>query len=239
MQPGHVAVSFGTSILLATAAPVHAEPDSNRWSITALAGTDVPLDIAAGLQLETPFRLRLTGTAGWLPRPYARALRDDYVSVYDGAEPVGELLEDAMAGAFVAHGQLGLRPFRDHGFVISAGYAWAANDRDGLLAGEIEGAGSGVLAAADRIGRTFATKLRVHIVDGQLGWQWGIGPGLMLRASLGAQKIVHTTTSLSPSFTPAEPATVARVIDVAERRLEDAGTGLWAPQGSVYLGYTF
>ena len=235
VAPLSIALFVGT----AAAQEAYVVPSPDRWSVTALVGTDVGLDVGGGLQIETPFRLRLTGTAGWMPGLYAKALKHYYTDLFGGREPVGELLEEQLENAFVAHGTLGLRPFANRGLFIEATYSYVHSSKDGLIASLIEAAGGQGLSEGDEFQRTFESTAHAHMLGAMLGWQWGLWRGFSLRLAVGFSTIVKTSTSIEPNFTPRDPALNARIVTAAEAALEDAGVGIFAPVVSLYLGYTF
>ena len=189
--------------------------------VTPLVGTDVGLDLAAGLQIELPSRVRLTGTVGWTPGEYAWLLKKYYTDVWDGREEIGDVLKDAATNAFVARGMLGLRPLAHHGLFFDATYSFARIEKDELLEDLVESA-----------------TLHVHALGGQLGWQWGLGRGLSLQASAGVAMIIRSTASFDLNFMPANPALDALIVHAAADQIKDAGEGVIAPIASVFIGYT-
>lgn len=227
--------------LVVLAGPAEAEnaPTYRHGSVTALAGTDVGLDVALGLQIELPIRVRLTGTAGWLPGGYAWILNKYYTDIFDGRPAVGELLNETVKNAFVARGMLGIRPAARRGLFVDGTYTFVISEKDGLVAGVIENAAALGLREALPFTNTFETTVRVHLVGAQVGWQWGIGPGWSLRAAIGFVTVFRSHASFEPNFTPKDPDLTRRIIRAAEAQIEDAGDGVTAPVGSLFLGYTF
>lgn len=225
-------------VLVGTAAAEpNLEPPRRHGSVTVLAGTDVGLDLGGGLQVELPIPIRLTGLVGWLPGGYAWILDKYYTDVFDGRPAVGELIKETLKNSLVVRGMLGARLAR--GLFIDGTYTFVRSDKDGLIAGVIENAAGLGLREELPFTNTFQTTVRAHMAGAQVGWQWGRGPGFSLRASIGFVTIVRTTTSIEPNFTPQDPAATERIINAAEVRLKDAGDGIVAPIGSLYLGYTF
>lgn len=235
--------SLGTLVVLtATAGSEPRDPPASitPWSVTALVGTGATVDLAAGLQLELPARLRVTATVGWMPHAYAWAFKKYYEGVYDGRDAVGDVVEDLLSGAFVARANVGYRPLAHRGLFATVGYALQTSSKNALVASAFEAATGRALPSADPVNpRRFETSIRAHLLDATLGWQWGIGSGFTLSASVGVLVIVSTSTRFDPLFTPADPSLTAAFVAAAEELLEDAGTGIVAPQGTLYLGYTF
>lgn len=240
MRHSCIATSLGALVVLAgtaAAEPDHAPAPRRHGSLTALAGSDVGLDVAFGLQLELPIPIRLTGTAGWLPGGYAWILDKYYTDVFGGRPAIGELIKETVKNALVVRGMLGARLAR--GLFIDATYTFIRSDKDGLVAGVIESASGLGLREQAPFTNTFETKVRSHMAGAQVGWQWGRGPGFSLRASIGFVTLVHTSATFEPNFVPRDPATTDRIIQAAEARLRNAGNGTTAPIGSLFLGYTF
>jgi hypothetical protein len=236
------AVALSTLVTLVVVADVAAAdpaPDRQTPSVTAIVGTDVGLDLAAGVQVETPFRLRLTATVGWLPRTYAWGFKEYYQNVIDGPDAVGEVLADLLAYALVVRANVGVRPIADLGLFVAAGYTFQRNNVGGLLASDLEAATGRELPGMGDAPRTFETTMRGHLVDATVGWQWAVGNGFSLQAALGLLVIVRTRTTFSPQYEPADPTQTQAFVDAAEKRLEDAGTGTVAPEATLFLGYTF
>jgi len=214
--------------------------DAENWTITPLVGTDVGLDVAAGVQVEGPFRLRLAATAGWLPNAYAWGAKKYFVDALDGRKPVGELLEELIEQSFVFGTTLTARPFWHHGFFAGIGYHLVIADKTGLLIGQIENALDERAPAGRVLGRrTFETKVRAHMGEALIGWQWGLGRGFTLLATIGVIKIMSTSTTFEPEFTPADPIATKVFTNAASRLVEGAGEGTFIPSSSLFLGYNF
>ncbi|CAN5145166.1 hypothetical protein BH11MYX1_BH11MYX1_29000 [soil metagenome] len=50
-----------------------------KTKLRVLAGADAPLDLAAGLELVLPWRIRFAGTVGFLPRSLERAVNHELI----------------------------------------------------------------------------------------------------------------------------------------------------------------
>src|SRR5690349_15129451 len=92
---------LGAIVVLAGTAAADTEQPDRRGSVTPMIGTDVGLDVAFALQIELPIRVRLTGSAGWLPGGYAWILDKYYTDVFNGRPAVGELIKETVKNAFV------------------------------------------------------------------------------------------------------------------------------------------
>ena len=79
--------------------------------IRAEVGTDVPLDVSAGLLTEFGPRIRLRAAVGYLPRPYLRAANSAAQSLFDGyTDPYRELVEAGLDYAVLVRVNAGVRP---------------------------------------------------------------------------------------------------------------------------------
>lgn len=218
--------------------PTH-EPWAPRWRFTPIIGTDAGIDLAAGLQVETPFRLRLTSTVGWMPGGYAWFFKKYIEGVYDVPDPVGNVVEDLVTGALVVRANVGCRLLPHRGLFAAAGYTLQAASKNGLLASALEEATGRELPGGNAPRRLFDTTTHAQMFDFQIGWQWPLPHAFSLQATVGFILVVSTTTTLEPDFVPDDPAAVAEFINRAEDLLEDAGQSTIAPLGAVFLGYTF
>lgn len=227
------------ALLVALAGVARAE-ERRGYLWTAYAGTDAGVDIAAGAQVETPIGLRFMATVGQMPNGYAWGFKQYYTKAYGGSAGLGDLLQDTLEFAFVARGNVTWRPLVTRGFFFGAGYIFQSADKSGVLASTIEEQTGEMLPASDQGAvRTFSTTVRAHMVDGMAGWEWGLSKGFVLRVSLGALVIVHTTASFSPDYAPGRPDLTMHFTDSVSNKLTNAGTGVIAPEGALYLGYTF
>ncbi len=220
----------------------YSEPSTHegrRTAVTALVGTDVGVDFAVGLQVELPMRLRLTGTVGWTPHAYSWVVGKAYEEINDGADATSEVLEDLLAGAFVARFNVGYRPLRDRGMFVAAGGTFQTAEKNSLLASAIESSTGRELPGSGEGMRRFSTEADLYLVDGRVGWEWGLGTGFLLQAAAGISVVVHSTTELEPLYMPADPALTEAFLDDAESTLEDAGKGMIGPEATLFLGYTF
>ncbi|MDX2094249.1 MAG: hypothetical protein SFX73_40835 [Kofleriaceae bacterium] len=228
-------------VLLVSTSIAHGQPEhpveAPRWTFTPIIGSDVGLDLAAGLQIETPFRLRVTGTVGWMPRGYAWVLKKWLEGVYDVSDPVGNVVEDLISGALVLRANVGYRILPDRGLFAFVGYTYQRASKNGLIASALEDATDRELPGGMAPMRLFDTTASANLIDVQVGWQWPIRYGFSIQASVGLIVIASTSTTLEPTFVPSPG--IEEFIRVAEDILEDAGQGKVAPIGTVFLGYTF
>lgn len=223
-------------------APAWQERDihSHPWEVTPLVGTTVGQDLAAGVQLETPLRLRFMATAGWMPNGYAWGLGEYYQAFNPSSERVGDLLQDLYKFSFVFGANMTFRPMPRRGFFFGGGYSLQYASKSGLVAGQIE-LGTDTMLPPSEVGqlRLFETSTTLQSMSGMAGWEWGIGDGFMMRAALGVIVPFHSSTDLTPQFVPMDPGLVDQFTTTASERLEDAGTWLIVPTGSLHLGYVF
>jgi hypothetical protein len=232
---------MGSMGVLAVATSLaHGQPDQeSRWRFTPIIGSDLGIDLGAGLQVETPFRLRLTSTVGWMPRGYAWFFKKYIEGAYDVPDPVANVVEDLVSGALVVRANVGYRLLPHRGLFAAAGYTLQAASKNGLIATALEEATGRELPGGNGPRRLFDTTTHAQMFDFQLGWQWPLPDRFSIQASVGFILVVSTSTTLEPAFVPDNPALLDAFIQLAEKRLEDAGQGTIAPLGAVFLGYTF
>ena len=102
--------------------PVGAQ--STPWSVRLEASTDLPLQVGAGVLVETPARIRFRTGFGFLSKAYvdlasnvAQGLSDDF------NEQEATLIQDALGRSFLWRNQVGLRPFQHAGLYLHGGYS--------------------------------------------------------------------------------------------------------------------
>lgn len=249
MNRTRIGISLGSLLVLAGVAsaqppeapppPVPPESYRHSWSLMPLFGTTVGLDIAAGAQLEMPGRVRVMATIGWVPNGYAWAQGEIYGSV-NNRPRIGDLLQDLTKFSWVLGANATWRPLARRGFFFGAGYGLQWATKTGLFAAQIAD-GTNVMFPIGEGGDLplFQSSIKVHAMSGQVGWEWGLGDGFMLRAALGVIVPFHTTDKLTPSFVPMNPALVEEFTTAASDALEDTGTWRIFPLGSLHLGYVF
>lgn len=217
--------------MLAVPVAAGAWPDDSRlyddeWSLDIQAQTELPVQVGGRLTLETPFRLRITTSLGWLPPAYLDLV--NAILVGAGAYPssTADLLSAALDDALLWKIHAGWRPVRNHGFYIEAGYALATLG-GGVGAEELITAASGQkpikeLALATK---TYSVDATLHMIDAEVGWIWLVaGEAVSIRLAVGFTATLGAQARVTPRF----------VVPAAQRARMDA----WAREAETYIEKT-
>jgi hypothetical protein len=187
-----------------------------QWLLSLEAVTHAPVDVGFQLGVETPFRLRLFGAYGWVPRPYMNLLTGVAAGATDN--PYAEtLLEQAEYSGHTWRVQAGVRPFRALGLYGDVGYARLRAD------GALDLSSSGVPALA-RLGGGYeaSTKLDMWLIE--LGYQAQLADRMVLALALGAMGTVNASTSItSVGGAPSDDEALDDAATQADSALESYG----------------
>jgi len=228
--------------LLAGTEAEAAEPKQRHgWDITVEANTDFPLSVGGRLGVESPWRLRLSTSLGYLPGMYLQAVNDVAVAldVYDRER--ANLIKQSLKNSLVWRTHLGWRPFPGAGLYVEGGYGLVAlggetNPEDVLaaLTGIDPPGGESVL------NREYRVRSVLHMLDVELGWRWGLGAGWTARTALGAAFTLDSNTRVEPDFEPEQPLLVNLFTGFAEGYLDDTFEKyVHLPVLSFSIGYAF
>jgi hypothetical protein len=188
---------------------------SKKWLLSLEGVTHAPVDMGIQLGLETPQRLRLFGSYGWVPEPYMGLLTGVAASASNNSY-AQTLLDDADYTGRSWRMQVGWRPFKSLGLYADVGYA-------NLKAkGSLDLASSSVPALA-KLGGAYraTTSLDMWLIE--LGYQGQIADRLVLGLALGAMGTFDSTTRIS-SVEGAPGAGILRDVETqADSALESYG----------------
>ena len=207
-------------------------------------GTDVPLDVSAGVLAEVGPRIRFRAAVGFLPRPYLQLSNDAAQSLFEGyTDPYRQLVEAGLDGAVVFRLHTGWRPFPDYGFYGHAG--WTYVSASGAATGtEVVEAVTDVKLppAADAV--SVDAREKVHMVDVEIGWEEAInGTPFTIRAGLGWSFSVAAKATLGVDELPRSPIVQERsgeFIAQGQFEIEKATTSyVHPPIVAVALGWSF
>jgi hypothetical protein len=181
--------------------------------------TSFPTDVGLRGTLEGPGRVRITGSAGLLPRPYLGLINDTATSAGWYTEEDATLIDAALREAVVLRAHLGWRPFRDLGFQFELGYG-----RIGLGGGltgaevieaytgydleDVMGKGYELTAAAD-----------MHRLDLSVGWEHVIARHFLIRWDVGGSWTFDAKAKVERDFDAFWP--LDDLIDDATDDVED------------------
>jgi hypothetical protein len=218
-----------------------AEKDTT-WHLAAEAQTDLFTLAGGSLVLETPGRILLTQTVGWLPRGYAVTALDIAVGLELMEQRVADLLVEVLENSVVWRSQVGWQPFAKRGFYVLGG--WTLLTLGGASTpGELLQSLTGVELseeAAEGLGQPFDISSQIAMLDAELGWRWVLWEQFTLRAGLGGAFTVASSTRIEPGFTPRAPRAVRAFSSLAEnatnRQIEN---NLNLPSLRLAVGYRF
>jgi hypothetical protein len=228
--------------------PVHHDDEPSRvWpavrhafdgtTLELLVGFNAPLELAAGVELVLPWRIRLGTSVGVLPRSVERAGNAQLVEHGAYARSFGELVDASAERALLWHAHLAVKPWKRHGFLATVGYgvAW------------IHGTAT-VPQVADAIGIMIPddvplgdvhcdVRSRLPLLDAELGWEWRWHRHWSLRVNLGAAVILgaRTHVTLQP---PIDDDRLRDLMSRAQAKIDHVYTTYGkTPLLSVLLGF--
>jgi hypothetical protein len=232
MDHRYTVLALAPLACLALCAQAQARPPQDPWFTDLELATEAPLSLGPRLVIEGPHRVRVGAQVGWLPDAYVDLINGATVALGGYDQQVARLVELALDDSAVTRFDVGWRPWAEHGFYFQLGYRYVT------FGGQVEGA-----QIADLIGVELPSRARpyayqvdasLHMLDLELGWQWFLPWGILLRAGTG---LAATFTS---SATVDAVRTVDQYEDTATARLNDifANYG-FSPLLTFAVGYRF
>lgn len=185
---------------------VPAPQPRNRGTIRLEAMTDVPLQIGAGVMLESKHRLRLRSSLGFISGAYidgVNAFAQTY-SEQPYTDAVAELVSESLENSMVWRTHVGMRPGERAGLYMHAGYT--------LVSFGSKTTGAELLEAALEIGnidmsagpmgaaRDVQIDSNLHLVDVELGWDFYVGRHANLRIGAGYSHTFFSRTRISARY---------------------------------------
>lgn len=222
---------------VATADP---EPRAG-WTIEPLLGTDFPIDVGGGVMVEAPFRVRASTTIGILPGPYVDTINTSLVALGAYSQDVANVISATLSSSLVWRTHVGYRPFRCHGFYAMVGYGYVGLGGGATAAELIEAATGKQLPTPDRAQpREVAVHSTLDMVDVEVGWEWRLPHRIEVRAALGGAFTFAASTTITPDYTPANPAATQAFNNAAAAYLDNEYTSyVFTPVITVNAGYLF
>jgi hypothetical protein len=215
--------------------------ERHGWDITVEANTDFPLSLGGRLGVESPWRLRLSTSLGYLPPAYLRLANDVAVGMGAYERRVADLIEDSLKNSLVWRTHVGWRPFPGAGFYVEGGYGMVA------LGGEsnpeevlVSLTGIDPPGGEEVLNRVYRVRSVLHMLDVELGWRWGLGSGWTARTALGAAFTLDSNSRVEPQFEPSNPLLVTAFSRLAEGYLDRTFEKyVKLPVVSFSIGYAF
>ena len=202
-----------------------------------LAGFNAPLELAAGVELVLPWRIRLGTSFGVLPQSVERAANTQLVEHGAYARSVGDLVDASIERVPLWHAHLAVQPWKRHGFLATVGYgvAWIHGtapvpqlaDAIGMMVPDIVPIGDS----------RFDVRSRLHLFDAELGWEWRWHRHWSLRVNLGVAVTLgaRTHVTLQPAL---DDARLHDLASLAEAKFDHAYTTYGkTPLLSAFIGY--
>ena len=207
------------------------------WHLMVEAATDFPIFWGGRAEFEMPGRLRLGGSLGVIPEPYADLAQTVMTEVGGFEDPaINQIFHAALERSLVARGFLSWSPFEKRGLYLSAGYSLIQLGGDLSSAEILEQALD--FQGQDPVNGTVSMTSTLHGVHGELGYRFYAGP-MIVRLSAGFTGTVASESSieLRADGLPEEAERLARE---GEALVDDVLTQYaMVPQVGVGLGYDF
>lgn len=165
-------------------------------------GTEAPISVGGVVTAEVPGRILLQLGLGFMPHGYAYAIDGFLTSVHAYDQTVSNVIRNALGNSFVLRAGAGWRPFKDHGFEITAGYTLmtlggATTAGDVINAVLAEG-GSSQRVPANAMSAEIPLSATLHNVHVSLGWRWLLADDhIVLRASLSYLQCLASNVGVS------------------------------------------
>jgi hypothetical protein len=198
----------------------HADPE---WRISALAGTDFPLDVGGGALVEGPYRLRLSSTIGYLPGAYLDSINAVVVAAGGYSQRTADLIRACLTSSLLFRTHAGWRPWARHGFAFSAGYGLVAFG-GGVSPTEVVAAASQQAppAGAPDLPTIYTVQSRLHMIDADVSWEWWLADDrVLLRAALGFSGTLASSTKVEPQGMPLQVGPTRAFADYAAAYLDN------------------
>jgi hypothetical protein len=210
--------------------------EDGGWHGTVGVGTDFPVAVGGRFVLESPYRLRLSTSVGFMPGPYVDAINATVVGLGGYDQRTADLVRAALQSALVWRTHLGVRAWR--GLYVEAGYglvvlggAAAGSDLIAAVTGQ-------TLPASEGTGRPFKIDATLHMADVEVGYDFHLSRRWQVRAAIGGAFTFAASTHIEPGYLPVSSQLVNQFSRDAEAYLQDVFTSYgFTPVASVSLAY--
>lgn len=208
------------------------------WHLAAGVGTTLPTDVGGRLDLETPGRVLISTSVGYLPPAYFNAINKTVEALGGYDQDTADLIDALAQGGWVWRSHLGWRPFKNAGFFFQVGYGRLVlngNLKDSeALANAI---GDSRIESRDISATATAT---LHQLDGQLGWRWLLAERLFIRAAVGGFWTFSASSTITTRSTAADRPYALILSRQGEAYLNQTFKSYaHSPTVSLALGYQF
>jgi hypothetical protein len=216
---------FSCAAALAEEKPPRHDEATRAWHGAIGAGTDFPIAVDLRGQLETPIRVRLSSSVGFMPGAYAGAINGFIRSTGAYDQATSDVVSSSFDTSFVFRAHAGFRPFPKEGFYFEAGYGRVAFGGD-AHARDVVAAGTGRNLPPSAFGTldAFHVSSTLHMLDVEVGWEFLTAKRLLLRGSLGGAFTFAATTTIERDTPGGTPPIVQPYVAEARTRLDQAYT---------------
>ena len=218
---------------------------ASEWAVLPHIGTDVPLHVGAGVDVEAPFRLRAGSSAGFMPGGYVDLTNTVVTGLFPTYYPeeLAAIVDSVLTRSFVVRTRLGWRPFPKHGWHFGAGFTVATLGGD-ATAPELLAAVSGADWDVEREPNlVLDARSTVGFVDVGTGWDIPVWKQLFVRPALGWSFAVTANTTFESNVEPRAPAareSLDELVETGEVFLDDTFTSyVHPPWISLSVGWRF
>ncbi len=220
--------------------PARADDDSKDWHLGAEIATDLPVDLAARISVEAPYRIRLSTSFGLLPGPYVQLINAVIVEAGGYGQSTAEVIESALNRSFVWRTQLGWRFAPDWGFYTDVGYSLVTFG-GGVSGTETLTLATGIAVPFDDSLVVFDVDSTLHLLVVEAGYEWTLfGDHLLIRLAAGFAGTIGSSTTVEPQFKPLLPMLVGSYAKDTAEQLDDIYTSyVFTPTITVGAGYRF
>ncbi len=218
------------------------EQAQQRWHLSVVALTDVPIHVGGQLTVEMPYRIRASTSLGVLPGPYVDLINAVVVAAGGYDDATAEIIANALHRSLVWRLHVGWRPFRRHGLYFEVGYTLITlggqmTSEDVLVLATGQPSPIGGTAAGERgydIGST------LHMIDVEVGWELLFWDHFVVRFALGFAGTVGAHTETEPNYDSLIPRVADEFGAAAGAYLDEVYRSyVFSPVLSVALGYRF
>lgn len=187
--------------------------ERDLWMLSVEAATRAPIDAGFQLTLETPVGFRMFGGYGWVPSMYLGRIMSTAASV--SSDPVlGALLDEGFDSGDAWRAGIGVRPFRNLGLYLDAGYARVS------LRGSLDTAD---LTSIPGISGSYAVDSTLGLGFLELGYQGKIAERVVLGVALGVTKVMSAETRVTPGSGAASDPQLENATSQVDDGLEKYG----------------
>lgn len=210
------------------------------WHLGLEALTDFPLQIGGKIWLETPGRIRLSSSLGYLPGFYVDAINGILVGVGAYGQNTADMIRSSLKSSLIFRTHLGWRPIKRRGFYFEVGYTLATLG-GGATTSDVVVLFTGLpLPLSGDGNKDYTLTSMVHMIDAEVGWMWLPWRGLTLRAAIGFAGTVAAKSKIERADQQPMNAVEDMFARSGEEKLDKTYTSyVFAPTFTFAIGWRF